>query len=355
MTRRTTCAPGTSRSLRRPSRPSCRGDLEAAARANDEGSPYTTTTSPRGEEGFHGRDGWFRWLEEFGQSWDEFWIEPDEIVATDDETCSCCSGSTHEVRPAGSSSSARTASSTGSGMGRSCGSTTSTTAPRQAERPGSSLTATEHVQRDQPDGVPPLELTGERTLPDVPAENYWYRRHLAVYEWIAGRSGGLDVVDLACGEGYGTDVLARRAAKVTGVDANPDAHEHARLKYTRPGVSFVARPGGELRRASRRSRLPPDDRARGGAGRAARPLPRDPEARRHGDVSTPTSSRSRPRGRSARATRGTSTSTARTSTASSASAASRASSCWGSSTPASYARTSWPCGSAGTRSTRGSA
>ena len=46
-------------------------------------------------------------------------------------------------------------------------------------------------------------------------------------------------MDLACGEGYGTDVLARRAANVTGVDANPDAHEHARLKYTRPGVSFA--------------------------------------------------------------------------------------------------------------------
>ena len=97
----------------------------------------------------------------------------------------------------------------------------------------------EHVQRDQPDGVPPLELTGERTLPDVPAENYWFRRHLAVYEWIAERSAGMDVVDMACGEGYGTDVLARRAARVTGVDANPEAFEHAKLKYTRAGVRFV--------------------------------------------------------------------------------------------------------------------
>ncbi len=95
------------------------------------------------------------------------------------------------------------------------------------------------VQRDQPEGVPPLELTGERTLPDVPAENYWYRRHLAVYEWIAARCAGLDVVDMACGEGYGVDVLARRARRVTGVDANPEAHEHARLKYTRPGVRFI--------------------------------------------------------------------------------------------------------------------
>jgi len=99
--------------------------------------------------------------------------------------------------------------------------------------------AAEHTQQHQPTGVPPLSLTGERTLPDVPAENYWYRRHLAVYEWIAARCGGLDVVDLACGEGYGTAVLARRAARVTGVDANPEAHEHARLRYGRPGVGFV--------------------------------------------------------------------------------------------------------------------
>jgi SAM-dependent methyltransferase len=95
-----------------------------------------------------------------------------------------------------------------------------------------------YVQRDQPAGVPPLHLTGERTLPDVPEENYWYRRHLAVYEWIAARAHGRRVVDLACGEGYGSAVLARTAASVVGVDANPEAFEHARLKYTRPGLAF---------------------------------------------------------------------------------------------------------------------
>ncbi|MEA2397991.1 MAG: hypothetical protein QOK25_1547 [Thermoleophilaceae bacterium] len=96
-----------------------------------------------------------------------------------------------------------------------------------------------YTQRDQPAGVPPLSLTGERTLPDVPEENYWFRRHLAVYRWIAQRCAGLEAVDMACGEGYGTAVLAERAARVTGVDANPEAHEHARLKYERPGVRFV--------------------------------------------------------------------------------------------------------------------
>jgi 2-polyprenyl-3-methyl-5-hydroxy-6-metoxy-1,4-benzoquinol methylase len=97
----------------------------------------------------------------------------------------------------------------------------------------------EYLQRDQPDGVPPLALTGERTLPDVPEENYWYRRHLAVYEWVAARCAGLDVVDMACGEGYGTAVLGAAARHVTGVDANPEAFEHARARYGGPGVGFA--------------------------------------------------------------------------------------------------------------------
>jgi len=97
---------------------------------------------------------------------------------------------------------------------------------------------THYVQQDQPEGVPPLELTGERTLPDVPEENYWYRRHLAVYEWIAKRCAGLSVADLACGEGYGSSVLARSAAEVVGVDANPEAHEHACARYECPGLRF---------------------------------------------------------------------------------------------------------------------
>src|ERR671919_115262 len=51
-------------------------------------------------------------------------------------------------------------------------------------------------------------------------------------------ANGRRVVDLACGEGYGAAVLARSARSVVGVDANPEAFEHARLKYTGGGVSF---------------------------------------------------------------------------------------------------------------------
>jgi len=96
----------------------------------------------------------------------------------------------------------------------------------------------EYVQLDQPPGVPPLALTGERTLPDVPEENYWFRRHLAVYRWIATRTAGKRVIDMACGEGYGADVLAAAAASVVGVDANPEAHEHARMRYVHPNLRY---------------------------------------------------------------------------------------------------------------------
>ncbi|HWD70480.1 MAG TPA: methyltransferase domain-containing protein [Solirubrobacteraceae bacterium] len=100
------------------------------------------------------------------------------------------------------------------------------------------MTANLYVQENQPSGVPPLSLTGERTLPDVPAENYWFRRHLAVYEWIGARVAGLRVIDMACGEGYGAATLALTAAEVVGVDANPEAYEHARLRYVEPSLRF---------------------------------------------------------------------------------------------------------------------
>ena len=95
-----------------------------------------------------------------------------------------------------------------------------------------------YLQRDQPPGVPPLALDGERTLPDVPEENYWFQRHVAVYDWVGAQVAGRRVIDMASGEGYGADRLAARAASVVGVEANPDAFEHARLRYTRPNLRF---------------------------------------------------------------------------------------------------------------------
>jgi 2-polyprenyl-3-methyl-5-hydroxy-6-metoxy-1,4-benzoquinol methylase len=46
------------------------------------------------------------------------------------------------------------------------------------------------------------------------------------------------VIDMACGEGYGSEVLWRVASSVVGLDANPEAHEHAQRRYRRQNLSF---------------------------------------------------------------------------------------------------------------------
>jgi hypothetical protein len=104
----------------------------------------------------------------------------------------------------------------------------------------------EYLQQDQPPGVPPLALTGERTLPDLPEENYWFRRHLVVYEWLARRCRGLRVADLACGEGYGSEVLARSAASVVGVELLGRFAALAPVSYvSTPNRLTLAPPGAE--------------------------------------------------------------------------------------------------------------
>src|SRR6187455_3130555 len=58
-------------------------------------------------------------------------------------------------------------------------------------------------------------LTGERTVPGIARENYWFRRHLVVYEALAPRCRGV-VLEAGCGEGYGADLLAGGATRVLG-------------------------------------------------------------------------------------------------------------------------------------------
>ena len=83
---------------------------------------------------------------------------------------------------------------------------------------------------------PELILTGERTLPGIPEENYWFQRHVVAYRYAAERIAGMDVLDAGCGEGYGSSILAERAASVVGVDLERDVIEHAAERY--PSVHF---------------------------------------------------------------------------------------------------------------------
>ena len=74
-------------------------------------------------------------------------------------------------------------------------------------------------------GSVPLEFTGERFTPECVRE-IWYEhwhRYALVQPWAQGRR----VLDAACGEGYGSALLARGAQSVLGLDISPAAVAHA--------------------------------------------------------------------------------------------------------------------------------
>jgi SAM-dependent methyltransferase len=82
-----------------------------------------------------------------------------------------------------------------------------------------------------------LPLTGERTVPGIPAENYWFRRHEAAYGFAAPVVAGRTVVEVGCGEGYGAAALAGSARQVVGVDYDAVTVAHAARAYA--DVQFV--------------------------------------------------------------------------------------------------------------------
>ena len=83
------------------------------------------------------------------------------------------------------------------------------------------------------DADEPFPLTGERTAPGIPEENYWFQRHVVAYDYVARYVRGARVLDAGCGEGYGTDRLSAVAAETTGVDLEEPVIRRAASRYPR--------------------------------------------------------------------------------------------------------------------------
>ncbi|MEO8345763.1 MAG: methyltransferase domain-containing protein [Betaproteobacteria bacterium] len=82
-----------------------------------------------------------------------------------------------------------------------------------------------------------LEFTGERFVPGIAGEiahEHWHR-----YAFARRYAAGKRVLDAACGEGYGSALLAGVAAEVTGIDIDAASIAHARANYAAaPNVRF---------------------------------------------------------------------------------------------------------------------
>ncbi len=81
-----------------------------------------------------------------------------------------------------------------------------------------------------------LTFTGERFLPDCEREIWYehYHRYTMALDWVADKK----VLDAACGEGYGSHLMAQTASSVDGVDIDPTAVEHATSRYQKSNLKF---------------------------------------------------------------------------------------------------------------------
>jgi GT2 family glycosyltransferase/glycosyltransferase involved in cell wall biosynthesis/SAM-dependent methyltransferase len=76
-----------------------------------------------------------------------------------------------------------------------------------------------------------MQFTGERYVPELGGEIRL--EHLHRYAWATPLCHGKSVLDIACGEGYGSFMLAQEARHVVGVDIDAAAVAHATERYSR--------------------------------------------------------------------------------------------------------------------------
>jgi 2-polyprenyl-3-methyl-5-hydroxy-6-metoxy-1,4-benzoquinol methylase len=87
-----------------------------------------------------------------------------------------------------------------------------------------------------------LQFSGERIVPQ--AENCepnfasrMYQEHVARYLFASQLTKGKHVLDVGCGVGYGSQLLAELgAASVYAFDISEDAIRHAQIYYSHPNL-----------------------------------------------------------------------------------------------------------------------
>jgi len=81
-----------------------------------------------------------------------------------------------------------------------------------------------------------LEFTGERFTPECIREIRY--EHVHRYAFARPLVAGRQVLDAACGEGYGSALLASSASRVTGVDLSAESIDHAQRRYRSANLEF---------------------------------------------------------------------------------------------------------------------
>jgi SAM-dependent methyltransferase len=86
------------------------------------------------------------------------------------------------------------------------------------------------------ENAPALTFTGERYTPECPREMLY--EHYARYAFARRFVKDKIVLDCACGEGYGSALMAELASEVIGIDLASYAIAHARARYPFANLRF---------------------------------------------------------------------------------------------------------------------
>ncbi len=82
-------------------------------------------------------------------------------------------------------------------------------------------------------------FTGERAMPLAPnMDQQIMREHWARYRYVAPMVAGKRTLDIACGAGYGSALLAETAQHVTGGDISPETITYCQTHYQRENLKF---------------------------------------------------------------------------------------------------------------------
>lgn len=82
-----------------------------------------------------------------------------------------------------------------------------------------------------------MKFTGERFIPGV--NGNIDLEHLHRYRFCIDFIADKDVLDIACGEGYGSAMISAHARKVWGVDISAEAISHAQSEYKGENLQFL--------------------------------------------------------------------------------------------------------------------
>jgi len=81
-----------------------------------------------------------------------------------------------------------------------------------------------------------MKFTGERITSEVNDGNSirHLHRYALTFEYVRNKT----VLDIACGEGYGSALMSQYAERVTGIDIDPETISHSKAKYKFDNLDF---------------------------------------------------------------------------------------------------------------------